>query len=365
MDILGELSSDHGRLRSQMDALEAMTSPDVELLRRFAGELLTHATLEDRLLFCELESGLPSDHGPLLVMREEHHEIESRLARIEADAAAGEIHGLRHLFAIAREHFLKEEQVLFSFAERLIEPARLENLGADLRAARAPSPLVSCDVRVAELARSRPETIRVFQRRGIDFCCGGKRGLAEACTAAGVPFDDVSRELGQALASRTDTEEDWTRRPATDLVGYILVRFHSGLRDELERLEAMALRSRDRHGAEHPELAAVAETVRELRRAMVEHLDVEEREIFPALLAGGDRPVLAKLHAAEDEHRTVGRLFATLREATSGYRPPSAACNTWRGLYHGLADLERETHLHIHLENNVLFERAAAGDAVA
>ena len=369
MNILDELRRDHDLLRADMAHLEAGPITR-ERLSGFARDLLAHARLEDELLFRELEPALPSGHGPIEVMRQEHVEIENGLAEAGSvdPAEPGLPQRLGGLFGIARDHFEREEQVLFPFAERLVDAARLAALGAVFRGGRGgvAGPRVSPEVRIADLARERPATIRVFQKHGIDFCCGGRRSLADACERHGGAYERLAGELATALGEPSvDDPERWSERTVVDIVGHILARYHSGLRDELGRLEAMAARARDRHGAGHPALIEIAGLVTELRRELVGHLELEEREIFPALLRDEEAAVTDSLRAAEVEHETVGRLLAGLRAATGGFLPPAEACNTWRGLYHGLADLERETHLHVHVENNILFPRLGAASGAA
>lgn len=133
MDIVEELLADHLKLRAAMSELEAGRVTR-ESLASFVRDLLTHARLEDELLFDSLEGSLPADHGPLAVMRAEHEEIEGRLARLEAaDPDRDDLSAdLRRLVAVAREHFLKEEEVLFGFARRLLDADRLRALGAEL-----------------------------------------------------------------------------------------------------------------------------------------------------------------------------------------------------------------------------------------
>jgi len=130
MGILEELKLDHERLRAAMAELEG-DRPAAERVARFVRDLESHAHAEDDLLFRELEKGLPADHGPLAAMREEHEEIEGGLDRISRlDPAGDELpRELRRIFRVAREHFLKEEEVLFDFAERLVDAERLEDLG--------------------------------------------------------------------------------------------------------------------------------------------------------------------------------------------------------------------------------------------
>jgi regulator of cell morphogenesis and NO signaling len=292
-------------------------------------------------------------------MRAEHEEIERLSSRI----AEGDPRPVERLVQVATEHFLKEENVLFAFAERLVDADRLTALGAAYRHARGPAPAgdpqVSAETRVADLARSWPATIRVFQRHGIDFCCGGKLALRAACEKRDLPLEAVLDDLRRVVAEAPASEANWSQRPVAEIVGHVLSRYHAGLRDELARLRAMAARAAERHGAAHPELLETDSLMARLQGRLVEHLDLEERVLFPALLSGVPAPEEAGLEEAEAEHAEVGELLARLRLVTGGFEPPPEACNTWRGLFHGLAELERDTHQHVHLENNVLFAKVA------
>lgn len=226
-------------------------------------------------------------------------------------------------------------------------------------------------IRVADLAREHPATIRVFQSHGVDFCCGGKRSVAEAAARAGVEPARLVGELEAAIASPAAADARFAALPETlaDLGKFIVGRYHVTLRAELPRLIRMADRVENVHGAEMPAvLPPLAATVRSLAAELDEHLREEEDELFPAIerlerSAAAGRPGapgdLDRLVAArEDEHAAAGEHLHTLRRLSEGFTPPDWACNTFRGLYHGLAELERELHEHIHLENNVLFPRA-------
>ncbi len=356
MNILEELRRDHDHLRSEMNALES-GAHEHGRLGRFVRALTTHAHLEDELLFRALEPALPAENGPLAVMRAEHAEIEGLLARLEGEPPSRETDELLGaLVGIARQHFLKEEQVLFAFAERLLDERSRAALGVEFQARSRPSaPTISPEARICDLARDFPGTIREFERHGVDYCCGGKRTLAEACARQGIDLETLIARLACAVEAAVPEEEYLAERTIVDLVGLVLSRYHLGLRDELGRLEAMAQRASERHGEHRPELCEVARLVAQLRREMAAHLDREEQAIFPALLSGRSTGVRGELRTAEQEHESVGETLARLREVTAGFEPPAEACNTWRGLFHGLAELERETHRHVHLENNVLF----------
>jgi len=227
------------------------------------------------------------------------------------------------------------------------------------------------EAQVAQLAREYPGTIRVFQRHRIDFCCGGKRRVAEAAERAGLEVARLVAELAPAMAAGADAAFGRLPDSPGDLGKWIVGRYHVALRGELPRLVAMADRVEKVHGAEMPAiLPPLAAHVRELAAELAHHMREEEESLFPAIehverAAARDEPAdlgdLAALVAArEDEHVAAGEHLHALRELAADFTPPEWACNTFRGLYHGLAELERELHEHIHLENNVLFPRALA-----
>ena len=228
-------------------------------------------------------------------------------------------------------------------------------------------------VQVADVATAHPAAIRVFQRHGIDFCCGGKKPLRQACAEAKVSYDQLASDLQAALAQKPGNERSWTDAPLTELTDHIVARYHTWLREELPRLGAMAEKVARVHGERHPEVLRVHEVFLSLRDDLLPHMMKEEQVLFPYLrqmdalrTAGRLLPaspfgtVGNPIAAMEAEHETVGDLIGLLREVTGGFEPPADACNTYRGLYHGLGELERELHEHIHLENNVQFPRAVA-----
>lgn len=231
---------------------------------------------------------------------------------------------------------------------------------------------ITPDTRIAEIAAANPATIRIFQRFGIDFCCGGKRPLREACAEKQMTFGELRAEL-EAAGAPGSTEMPLADAPLPELVRFIVDEYHADLRGELPRLGQMAAKVLAAHGEKHPELLpALVSTFRGLRQELEEHMAKEERVLFPyverlaALAASGQglaaspfSSIEAPIGMMEHEHDDAARALARLRELTRGYVPPDGACNTFRGLYHGLAELEKALHEHIHLENNVLFPRAA------
>ncbi|MDX1630923.1 MAG: iron-sulfur cluster repair di-iron protein [Thermoanaerobaculia bacterium] len=220
---------------------------------------------------------------------------------------------------------------------------------------------------IATIARDHPSTVRVFQRHGIDFCCGGKRPLSEVCDERGLSSRELLQELEEACAA-PEPEDDWNRASLGKLSGHIVRRYHGALRRELPLLGELAVKVADRHGDRHPELLEVRDLFQSLRDEMFQHMAKEEEILFPLIerMEGsakgeGFQPPVAidgPVAAMEDDHEQVARILARMRSLTTDFTPPDTACNSYRGLYQGLSDLEADTHVHIHLENNVLFPRA-------
>jgi regulator of cell morphogenesis and NO signaling len=222
---------------------------------------------------------------------------------------------------------------------------------------------------VAEIAAAEPSTIKLFQRHKIDFCCGGKIPLADACARQGLDTDALLAEL-RAVRAAADDPAGWGRAPLKDLIGHIQARYHVPLRDELPRLSAMLAKVVQRHGDRLPAaLLPLQATFESLHRELVEHMSKEDTVLFPAVLALEANAaaegtlkdwtwIAQPIDVMEAEHDAAGAALARMRALTGGYAPPEDACPTFRGLYFGLAELERDMHLHVHLENHVLFPRA-------
>ena len=218
---------------------------------------------------------------------------------------------------------------------------------------------------VAEIAAALPASVRVFQRLGVDFCCGGKRPLGVVCEEHGLLFADVASAIQEAAAVPAAEPQDWTCAPLHVLIDHIVATYHDALREELPRIETMASRVVRVHGGREPRvLGRIESIVGELSADLNEHMRKEELVLFPTIwaiergAATGAIPLSMPIRVMEWEHDRAGELLAELRRITGGYVAPEWACQTLRALYHGLEELEASMHVHVHLENNVLFPRA-------
>jgi regulator of cell morphogenesis and NO signaling len=216
---------------------------------------------------------------------------------------------------------------------------------------------------LAQLVTDRPELASRFDVLGLDYCCGGQRRLSDAVGEAGLDLDAVAADL--SATPHTDVAD---AGPAWEgmggLVDHLEVTHHAYLREALPRLMELAGKVAGVHGANHAELATVAVLVDQLRADLEPHLLKEEQVLFPMIRELAAAPASPNFRCGSlvnpirvmlGEHDTVGGLLAELRTVTGQYRVPDDGCGSYRALYAGLAELEADTHLHVHKENNVLF----------
>jgi regulator of cell morphogenesis and NO signaling len=220
---------------------------------------------------------------------------------------------------------------------------------------------------LGDLVAEVPGRASVLERLGLDYCCHGDRSVADACATAGLDPAAVVAELDQPAPAAAQAEHP---TDPSALVDHIEATHHAYLHAELPALEALAGKVADVHGARHAELADVRRLVAALRADLEPHLLKEERVLFPAIraLTTGAREfpfgtVENPIRMMRVEHDQAGDLLAELRTVTGGYTVPDDGCASYRSLYERLVVLESDTHVHIHLENNVLFPEAVAIEA--
>ncbi len=222
---------------------------------------------------------------------------------------------------------------------------------------------------VREIAVEMPHATRVFEKYGIDYCCGGAKTLEQACAAANLRVDTVLQSL-EAPAPAAANQE-WSGGPLGALIRHIVDTHHTYVKSETPRLEALIAKVCGVHGKNHPELPEVQKVFSGLGAELSMHMMKEENILFPyltrmeqAIQSGhpGIRPpfgtVENPIHMMMMEHDSAGDALRELRRLTSDYAAPADACISYQTLYKALADFEADLHQHIHLENNILFPRA-------
>lgn len=217
---------------------------------------------------------------------------------------------------------------------------------------------------LGDIVTANPSTARVLSRFGIDFCCHGQRRVADACAESDVNVDELMTALN---ASEQGTRAGWAGLDDVALIAHIVSTHHRYLWDEFPRLAELVDKVARVHGPNHTELARVREVFHRLRAGMEPHLRTEEMVLFPEISIHSGRPARPlsaeareKLAENLEEHDRSGHMLAELRELTSGYAVPPDACASYVAMLTGLEELEKDIHLHVHKENNVLFPRVLA-----
>lgn len=226
---------------------------------------------------------------------------------------------------------------------------------------------------VRELAVTMPGATRVFEKLGIDYCCGGNRTLADACVRAKVAVEDAAGFLAQAEQASLSAAElhDWRADSMTALINHIVEKHHTFTKRELSRIEKLMHKVCAVHGEQHSELLKLKAAFLYLKEDLEPHLLKEEQVLFPYItnleraLTNQSPVPLACFGTVQNpvrlmnlEHDAAGELLKEMREITSDYTVPAEACMSYQSLYQALTELEADLHQHIHLENNLLFPKA-------
>ena len=218
---------------------------------------------------------------------------------------------------------------------------------------------------VGDLVAEDYRRAAALKRFGIDFCCGGRVPLGDACRKKGVSLDEVAEALAASDAHGAATLPRVDAWAPGFLADYVVNEHHTYVRESIPVLRAFTEKVARVHGAERPELVEIANLFGCVAGELTAHLASEEDVVFPRIkaLADGrddpDGPSLRDLVGdMEAEHDEAGRLMAEIRRLSDDYTPPEGACNTYRAAFAKLEEFEDDLHRHVHLENHVLFPKA-------
>ncbi len=222
---------------------------------------------------------------------------------------------------------------------------------------------------IGEIVAENLSRSRVFEKYGLDYCCGGQVPLNEACQEKGIDPQEVIKALTESDSATTENEStDWRNAKLTTLADHIESTHHAYLKTELPRLNGLMEKVVSAHGERHSELAKVAQTLTALTDELTQHLGKEEQILFPIIrqmdstgeTASHCGEVANPIRVMEMEHNNAGNALSSLRSLTNDYQPPEDGCTTYQALYVGLAELEFDIHQHILKESSILFPRAIA-----
>jgi regulator of cell morphogenesis and NO signaling len=225
---------------------------------------------------------------------------------------------------------------------------------------------------VGEIVAVDFRTARVFENHGIDFCCGGKVSLEAVCTEKGLDLAAIVGELDSVQNEPLERSQNYSSWTLPFLADYIVNTHHVYLKENDEQIAAYARKIATVHGAHHPEVIRIAAIFEKIATDLVGHLKEEEEIFFPALRradaarTAGSAPddkdretIRACLLGLHREHEEIGDAIHEIRHLSNEYALPGDACNTFMLTYRKLKEFEDDLHKHVHLENNILFSKAA------
>lgn len=208
---------------------------------------------------------------------------------------------------------------------------------------------------LSNIVLKMPMASELFRKNRLDFCCGGKKSLKDACAARGLNMTEMITNLKEL---ETKGEAPHESRPLNEITSFIVKRYHDDLRKRIPELLLLAEKVERVHGDNGHCPHGLAELLQNLRDEMFSHMMKEENILFPMIDSGRGNQAVMPISRMTFEHDSHGKELEKIHELTQSFTPPEGACTTWRTLYRGLQDLEAELMEHIHLENNVLFPRA-------
>jgi regulator of cell morphogenesis and NO signaling len=226
---------------------------------------------------------------------------------------------------------------------------------------------------IGELVAQDYRAAQVFEKYGIDFCCGGQVALSAACQEQGIDIAQLQQELYQAASHPIDRSQNYAAWELPFLADYIVNTHHAYLKENTANIAAYAHKIAEVHGAHHPEVIEIAVIFETIATDLTLHLREEEEVLFPAirkidgLIKSGSAPDSAELTALRatlktltHEHDAIGAAIHAIRRLADNYAIPFGVCNTFTVTYRKLEEFEDDLHKHVHLENNILFLKAAA-----
>ena len=227
-------------------------------------------------------------------------------------------------------------------------------------------------ITIGEIVAADFRTAKVFEKNGIDFCCGGNVALAATCSNKGIDLATITIELEAAQNEPAERSQNYSSWALPFLIDYIVNTHHLYLKENDGQIAAYARKIAGIHGAHHPEVIQIATIFDKIATDMAAHLKEEEEVFFPAIKRvdaariAGNTPdtedletIRASLLKLQREHEEIGDAVHTIRHLSKDYAIPDDVCNTFMITYKKLKEFEDDLHKHVHLENNILFPKAA------
>ena len=225
------------------------------------------------------------------------------------------------------------------------------------------------EISIAEIVNRNPGSVKIFERFKIDYCCNGKLNFEEACRRASVSEEEVLVQLNDIVSDTLMAPirpQDW---PLDFLANYIVQNHHTYVKKLIPEILFLSGKVSMAHGSRHPELSVIEQQFKVLSEDLEKHMYKEEVVLFPEVamlvkqssrkkkIEGIAFRLKYPVEVMESDHENAGQILAKIRELSADYALPPDACNSYSLLYSRLKEFEEDLHLHIHLENNILFPK--------
>jgi regulator of cell morphogenesis and NO signaling len=222
---------------------------------------------------------------------------------------------------------------------------------------------------LATIVTNNHAAVPVLEKYSLDFCCKGKRTLADACTEKGLAVESISLEL-ENVSAKPSNKMPFNEMTAEQLISYILIHHHFYVKQSMPSILGHLEKVASKHGGRFPYMVEVLCLFREIHDEMTMHMHKEEMILFPRIkevaalqesnhhrtfVAGY---ISAPVQVMEHEHDHAGEIMQKIRTLTNNYTPPADACTTFQVSLAELKEFEEDLHRHVHLENNLLFPLA-------
>lgn len=218
---------------------------------------------------------------------------------------------------------------------------------------------------IGEIVANDFRSASVFSAAGIDFCCGGKKTLESACAEKSIDPSLLVKQLAALEQSPMKPGQDYNQWDLAFLADYIMNTHHKYVLKTLPELVFYTEKIASVHGSHHPELVEVANLFGSINKELLQHLQKEEEVLFPAIREAlksdsseAKATIRSEIARMNEEHEFAGSTMDRINEITSSYRVPEDGCNTYHVTYKLLRQFEDDLHIHVHLENNILFAKA-------
>ena len=223
---------------------------------------------------------------------------------------------------------------------------------------------------IAYIVSKNIKSAHVFKKFGIDFCCGGGISIEKACNNKNININELLQEL-KNIDDFLVPSQNYNLWELDFLIDYIINNHHNYVKNSLTLIDEYASKVSKVHGTSYPEVVQIENIFKHVAEELKSHMHKEEMVLFPyiknCVVADKNHsqkpippfgPILNPIHIMQQEHEQVGNMIKEIDQLSNHYNPPIGACNTFKALYAKLDEFEQDLHIHVHLENNILFPKA-------